>query len=521
MGPVCTCVASAVNRENTMSNNATAFAAVDLGASGGKVSVGTFADGQFSLTEAFRFDNAAVNVWAHGEAGEPVEKAYWDDLALLANIVEGLRRAAAAAPAPLASIGIDTWGADAALLNRHGELLGPVHAYRDHRLDAVGEAMGREISRRELFDLSGIPPQPWYLLNQLFWLSRHRPERMGLIDTVLPIGSLMQYYLCGATSAEQSWMVVQQLCSIGTADYNDRLLAVAGVPRRLLPEIVPPGTTVGTLRSELAETTGLGPVKVQAVQMHDTASAYTAAPVDDPRRALVISSGTWSLVGKLVDEPLATDAVFEHGLANEGVRGDLRLLRNVMGTWPVQQLRQAWGRADGETLPWEQIVEMASSAAPLAAVVDVDDSALYNPADMEQAIRGQIARTGQADPPGRGGLLRAVYEGLALKVAAVNGLLEGATGEAHEGVHVVGGGARNGLLNQFIADATGLPVRAGPYEATSIGGICIQAVASGLFGTVADARRVVAASLPTETFTPAGGANWSGAVDRLGEISAD
>ena len=434
---------------------------------------------------------------------------------------KSLRHAAAVTTAPVASIGIDTWGADAAMLDRHGELLGAVHCYRDHRLDDVGEAIAREISARELFDISGLRPQPWYLLNQLHWLSRHRSETLANVDTILPIGSLMQYYLCGATSAEQSWMAVQQLCSIGTTDYNDRLLAVAGVPERLLPPIVPPGTPIGTLRAELAEATGLGAADVLAVKMHDTASAYAAAPVDDPRTALVISSGTWSLVGKLLAEPVATNTVFANGLSNEGVRGDVRLLRNVMGTWPVQQLRRAWAHDDGEVLPWERIVEMASSAAPLATVIDVDDSALFNPPEMASAIREQIARTGQTDPPDRGALLRAVYEGLALKVAVVGRLLEGATGETHQVVHVVGGGARNALLNQFIADATGLPVRAGPYEATSIGVICVQAVAAGLFDTVADARRAVADALPTESYAPADTKAWAAAIDRLEHLSAD
>ena len=487
-----------------MAEKSAAFVTVDLGASGGKVSVGTFDGGRFNLAEAYRFDNSGVTVWAHGRGGEVTEKSYWDDLGLYAHIVEGLRRAAAMADGPILSVGIDAWGADAALLNEHGESMGPVYCYRDHRLDDIRQEVFRHISRRELFDLSGIPSQPWYLVNQLFWLTRHRPEVVASIHTVVPITSLMQYYLCGSTAAEATWMAIQQLTRAGTGDYDDRLVAVAGIPRRALPEVVPPGTTVGTLRAELAESTGLGPCRIIAVKTHDTASAFTAAPVDDPLDSLIISSGTWSLVGKLTEEPLINDAVFEGGLANEGIRGDVKLLRNVMGTWPVQQLRAAWGRVDGEELTWDRIVQLAQAARPLDTQIDVDDSALYNPPDMEAAIRQQVNRTGQTQPADRGELLRAVYEGLAVKVARVNRVLEQVTSQEHKVVHIIGGGARNELLNQFIADATGLPVQAGPYEATSIGSVLVQAVACGVFDSVQQARRVVCQSLPAKSFQPAG-----------------
>lgn len=490
-----------------MARDAAAFVAVDLGASGGKVSLAVFDGERFSLAEAHRFANGGVRVWAGGVGGQAVEKTYWDDLALIQNIVEGLRRAAAMSPAPVLSIGIDTWGADAGLLNRHGELLSPVHAYRDHRLDAMQAELFERISPRELFDRTGLPSQPWYLINQLHWLVKYRPEMLDLTDVVLPIPSLLEYYLCGAKRAEATWMVVQQLCRVGGSDYDDALLAAAGIPRRILPQVVPPGTTLGPLRAELAQETGLADAKVVAVKAHDTASAYTAAPVRDPARSLIVSSGTWSLVGKLLDEPMVNDTVFENRLANEGVAGDVRLLRNVMGTWPVQQLRDAWGRADGREIAWDALVALAESAPPHQVRVNVDDPALYNPPDMEAAIRRQIRQAGQAEPDGRAALLRAVYEGLAEAVAEANRLIESATGQAHEVVHVVGGGARNALLNQFIADAAHLPVEAGPYEATSIGNILVQAVAAGVADSIAQARQTVMQALPTQRFEPRGSAD--------------
>ncbi len=504
-----------------MTEKAIAFVAVDLGASGGKLNLGTFGPGGFDLQEVYRFPNGGIPTWAHGADGKVVEKMYWDDLGICNHMVEGLRKAAAMSEAPIKSIGVDIWAADAAILNKHGESLQPVYCYRDHRLDDAREGLLEKISLRELFDLSGIASQPWYLLNQLYWLAQNRPELMEQVDTVLPIGSVLQYHLCGSKAAEQTWMAVQQMTSVGTADYDDRLLAAAGISRDILPEVVAPGTTVGRLRAELAETTGLGACDVVAVKMHDTASAFTAAPATDTDRGLIISSGTWSLVGRIIDEPLVTDAVYNGGLSNEGVGGDVRLLRNVMGTWPVQQLRDAWSKADGAELGWDEVVALAEAAPPLATLIDVDDKAIFNPADMEAALGDQIANSGQTLPDGRGGLLRGVYEGLAVKVRQVNEFIQQATGSTHDVIHVVGGGARNELLNQFIADATGLPVTAGPYEATCIGNILVQAVAAGVFDTLADARAVVDRSLPAKTIEPSGSTGWAEASERLARTGGD
>jgi rhamnulokinase len=503
-----------------MSNTAKAFVAVDLGASGGKITLGVFDGRAFSLEDVHRFDNAGVSVWAHGPDGGATEQIFWDDLHLHAEIVEGLRRAGARARCPIVSVGIDTWGADAGLLNARGELLGRVYCYRDHRLDDVREQLYETMGPRELFDRSGIPAQPWYLINQLFWLRRHRPQIADQVAAVAPMASLLSYYLCGDRRAEATFMAVQQLCKVGSSEYDPQLVAATGMDASVLPEIAPPGATLGTLRPELAERTGLGPIPIVAVKSHDTASAYTAAPVTDRDRSLIISSGTWSLVGKLLDEPLVNDFVYENRLANEGLRGDIRLLRNVMGTWPVQQLRDAWSKADGRDISWPEITATTEAAPALRTLVDVDDPALFSPAEMEQAIREQIKRTGQSQPPDRAGLLRAVFEGLALAVAGVNELLAEATGQTHEVIHVVGGGGRNALLNQFIADATGAAVLAGPYEATCIGNILVQAVAGGAFENLAQAQSAVSASMQLARFEPGDKAPWNAAAEKLAKIVA-
>jgi rhamnulokinase len=490
------------------------FVAVDLGASGGKVSVGTFGGARFELAEVHRFPNGGIDLWHAGE-GESVRRTYWDYLALYEHVLTGLGEAAKAAPAPVAGVGIDFWGADAALVSRHGETLGEIFNYRDHRLDAVPGELAQALPPRRQFELTGLQPQPWYLLNQLFWFVRNRPEVLPLVQVALPLGTRLQQHLCGSAAAEQSWMAVQGLTRAGSGQYCDEVLQAAGIPRRILPQIATPGTVLGELLGPVAEATGLADCKVLAVKMHDTASAYAAAPVEGPARSLIISSGTWSLVGKRLDDPRISGDVFDAGLSNEGVRGDVRLLRNVMGTWPVQQLRAQWATADGRRMGWDEIVRLAESAPPLVTLIDVDDPALFNPPDMQAAIHEQIRRTGQPPPAGRGALLRAVYEGLALAVARVNRRLAGITGSPQEVVHIIGGGARNALLNQLIADATGLPVLAGPAEATSIGNCLVQAAALGAIGSIEQGRRIVADSMPLTRFDPSGDPKWTDALQRF------
>jgi rhamnulokinase len=500
-------------------SQAASFVAVDLGASGGKLTVGTFRGHHLELAEAHRFPNGGISIWINGAEGGLIERTYWDDLALYEHILEGLAKASQIAPAPIRSIGISTWGADAALLGQHGEPLLRLYNYRDHRLDGVPHQLAGRIAPRRIFELTGLKPQPWYLLNQLMWAVRNRAELVRAAQLALPVGGLLESYLCGAKVAEQNWMAAQGLTCAGRSEYCEEILAAAGIPRHILPPIAPPGTALGELLEPVARRTHLAGCRVVSVKAHDTACAYSAAPISDPRRCLIVSSGTWSLVGKLLAEPLLRADVFDAGLSNEGVAGDVRLLRNVMGTWPIQQLRQQWAVADGSELSWPQIVQLAEAAPPLATGIDVDDPALFNPPDMQAALLQQLRRTGQPAPEGRGPLLRAVYEGLALKVAQVNRQLADITGVPQDFVHVVGGGARNGLLNQFIADATGLPVLSGPTEATGIGNLLVQAVAAGVVESMEYGRRIVARSLPVGRCEPSGDRRaWSEAIARFEKL---
>ena len=500
---------------------AAAFIAIDLGASGGKVSVGLFEGHYFELHEVLRFPNAGVSVWVPSRDGPPFERTYWDELALYEHILDGLKKAAAAAREPVVSLGITTWGADAALLGINDEPVQRMYCYRDHRLDPIPALRAKLLPDERVFERTGLRPQPWYLLNQLLEVAPHLGDGpMGKVETVLPVGGLFEFFLCGSKVAEQSWMACQGLLDWRTGDYCDEILEAIHIPREILPKIVPPGTTLGTLHPPIAERTHLAGCTVVAVKAHDTACAFTAAPAADLRRALILSSGTWSLVGKRLAEPLIRPEVLAAGLSNEGVRGDVRLLRNVMGTWPIQQLRAQWAQADGREMSWDEIVQLGESAEPLATLLDVDDPALFNPPDMYAAILAQLARTHQPPPADRGALLRAVYEGLALKVAQVNRQLGEVTGTPQEVIHIVGGGSQNALLNQFIADATGLPVSAGPAEATSIGNLLVQAHAAGAIDTIETGRRMVAFTLPQKRYEPAADQPWAEALRRFDALTA-
>jgi rhamnulokinase len=281
---------------------------------------------------------------------------------------------------------------------------------------------------------------------------------------------------------------------------------------------VAPGTVVGRLREPLAAAVGLNPARLVAVASHDTASAFAAAPATDPARALIISSGTWSLVGRLVPEPVTSAAAMAANLSNEGGVGNIRLLRNCMGGWLVQELRRGWRHADGRDMPWAELDRLTAEAPPFAALIDPDDSSFYNPPNMEQAMADFCRRTGQTMPAGRGAVARMVYESLALKYRMIDEMIAGVCGSSAAVIHIVGGGSRNELLNRFTADAAGKPVVAGPVEATAIGNLLVQAMGLGTLRSLAEALPMIRQSFPIREYQPSGDPAWRQAYDRFRAI---
>ncbi len=498
--------------------------AVDLGASGGKCFYGELAGGAFSMREVHRFAHECVAFAIPDRAGQVAERMVWDDTLIYANIIAGLQKLCREYSAELDSIGVDTWGADGNLISADGDMLGKIYAYRDHRLDHMIEQVRARIPAERLYAITGIHFQPFNVSNQLLWLMLHRRQLLLEGCRYLPAPTLFYYYLGGAMVVDSTWASVTQLMDAARRDWSAEVLQALGIPRGIMPEIVPPGARIGTMHSILADQVGLkNPPALIAAPGHDTASAFAAAPAADPAHALIISSGTWSLVGRLVPRPITTPAAMAANLSNEGGIGNIRLLKNCMGGWLAHELRRVWRGQDGREMPWDEMYQRAAAAPAFAALIDPDDPGFYNPSNMEEALLAYCRKTNQAPPDGRGGLLRMVYESLALKYRVIQEDLAAVCGSAARIVHIVGGGARNTMLNQFAANALHIPVEAGPFEATAIGNLMVQAVGIGAAESLAAIVPSVRRAFPVDVFQPQSeaAAGWDRAYARFRALAAE
>ncbi len=487
--------------------------AVDLGASGGKCFAGVFDQGRFTLRETHRFAHEATSFFIPDARGRLSERTYWDDGLLFQNILKGLREYRRTVDGTLDSIGIDTWGADGQFMTADGDPIGKMYAYRDHRLDTMIRKVKARVPARTMYGVTGIHFQPFNVSNQLHWFMLNRKALLKPGSFYLPVPALFYYYLGGTRAVDSTWASVTQLMDARTRQWSKPVLARLGIPARVMPEIVDPGTVMGQLHAELATLTGLNRASLMAVGGHDTASAYAAAPVGNPDDALIISSGTWSLVGKLVPEPVTSPEAMKANLSNEGGIGNVRLLKNVMGTWLVQELRRAWQHDDGCELAWAELDRWTSAAPSFSAFVDPDDASFYNPANMQTAMTDFCRRTRQKVPADRGTFLRVVYESLALKYRMVNEQIAAVSGKPTKVVHIVGGGCRNVMLNQFTADAVGLPVVAGPEEATAVGNCMVQALGLGLIRSLPEALPLIRQAFPIHDYAPQDPARWDRAYE--------
>jgi rhamnulokinase len=494
------------------------IAAIDLGASGGKCFAGLFNEGGFTLREIHRFSHEAVVAHIADRAGRVEERSCWDDLYIYSQVVEGLRAYRREIGAGLDSMGIDTWGTDGVLVTEDGVTLGPMYCYRDHRLDGMIDQVKARIAPGRIYEISGIHFQPFNVSNQLLWLAQNRAALLRPGVRYLPAPTLFNFYLGGVTAVDSSWASVTQVMDARKKKWSREIMRALGIPSRIMPPIVAPGTVVGEMRSGLAASLGLDAAKIVAVGAHDTASAYAAAPVGNASHALIISSGTWSLIGKLVKKPITSAEAMAANVSNEGGIGNIRLLKNCMGTWLVQELRRVWRARDGREMEWEEMNRLTEQGAPFAAFLDPDDPGFFNPPNMESAIAEYCRRTGQQPPPDRGTLLRSVYESLALKYRVVAEQIAAVSGKPNKVVHIVGGGSRNAFLNQLAANACGMRVVAGPEEATAVGNAMVQAMALGVIGGLADAKAMIRSAFPIREFTPRNRGTWEAAFARYRAI---
>jgi rhamnulokinase len=472
-----------------------AFAAVDLGAESGRVVLGRLDGSTVSLEVAHRFTNRSVQL---------PDGIHWNLLSLFSDTLEGLARAAA--HAPLSGIGIDAWGVDYALLDGSSRVLGLPFHYRDPRTDGMVERVHQLVSREELYSVAGIQTMQ---INTIFQLmadvdrsATRLAERLGLVP------DLFGLWLTGVLANEVTAASTTGLLDASTGGWAREIIARLGFPAAPFSgDPVAPGTLLGPVLSRHRDVAGTATdVPVLTVAGHDTASAFVATPIRSPR-ALVLSSGTWSLLGVELAAPSLGPEASALNLTNErGIDGTTRLLRNVMGLWLVQECRRCW-RLAGASSEYEELQLLASQARPDIALFDPDQDVLLSPGDMPSRIQALCTAAGQRAPETPGETIRSILVSLACKYRYVIERLQLVIGYEFDVIHVVGGGVRNELLCQLTADLTGLPVVAGPEEATALGNVLVQARAVGeLGGSLAELREVAAASSKTVYYEPADGA---------------
>ncbi|MFD8914639.1 rhamnulokinase family protein [Streptomyces sp. NPDC059575] len=479
-----------------------AYAAVDLGASSGRVMVGRVGPGTLHLTEAHRFPNRPVRL---------PHALHWDILALYAGVLDGLR--AAGRLTPLTSVGIDSWAVDHGLLDADGALLGNPFHYRDTRTEGVAERVWATVPAAELYARTGIQYAPFNTLYQL--VAARGTAQLDAAHQALLIPDLLTYWLTGTRGTELTNASTTQLIDPNTRTWDGELARRLGIDPNLFAPLRHPGEPAGhLLPTALAETALTGPVPLTTVASHDTASAVAAVPARAGERFAYICTGTWSLAGLELDAPVLTEASRQANFTNElGLDSTVRYLRNIMGLWLLQECLRSWNQPD-----LTQLLAEAAESEPLRSVVDAGDPGFLTPGDMPDRIAAACRTTGQPAPKTRAATVRCVLDSLALAHRRAITDAQRLSGHTVDVVHLVGGGARNALLCQLTADACQLPLIAGPTEAAALGNVLVQARAYGGTGTsLTEMRALVADTQPLKRYEPRGTPEaWRRTERRLG-----
>src|ERR1017187_4128331 len=466
------------------------YLAFDLGAESGRAMLGTLDGGRLTVEELHRFANTPVRVF---------DALYWDTLRLWHEIQRGLAIAGRERKLRLDGIGIDTWGVDFALLGADGALADNPRHYRDARTNGVMEKVFDTVPRAEVFAQTGIQFMQINSLYQFYALKLAGSPALKAAHTLLFMPDLLNYWLTGVARAELTIASTSQFYDPRKKTWARDLLERLGLPTDILPEIVAPGTLLGPLLDSVAEAAGLGAVPVYATGCHDTASAVAAVPAEGTNWGY-ISSGTWSLMGAGLGEPVINERVLAENLTNEiGAAGKVRFLKNIAGLWLLQECRRAWA-LEGAEYTYEELVRLAGGGGP-AGGARIDPDAFLEPGGMPRKIAEHCRARGLEPPETPGEFTRTILESLAERYRQVLESLEALAGRRFDAIHIVGGGSRNALLNQLVADATRRTVIAGPSEATAIGNVLIQAIGAGELGGLEEARGGVG---------PGGGGCWGG-----------
>src|SRR2546421_11236514 len=468
------------------------YIAVDLGAGSGRVFLAGLHESEFRLQQIQRFHYAPSISSGH---------LRWDLPRIFAEIQEGLRKAGAHARdvgREFQSIGVDSWGVDYGLIDAAGRLVELPVCYRDERTRGVMEEVFARVPRQEIFCRTGIQ---FLQFNTLFQLYSHAREGIpASAHKLLLIPDLINFFLTGSCFSEYTNASTTQMLDAQTGKWDGELLDCLSLPKHLLPGIVPSGAEVGSLRAELAEEMGMGAVQVVAPATHDTGSAVVGAPIETGWA--YISSGTWSLVGIERDDVLINDDVARQNFTNEGgAFGTNRFLKNVMGLWILECCRKEW-QQHGVAVDYATLLRDVAAIGNSGALIFPDDERFLNPPSMLDAIAMQLNETNHTMPSEPAAIAKVILDSLAFRYASVLRTIESLTNQRIEGVRIIGGGSRNAYLNQATANAIGLPVSAGPVEATMIGNVLVQAIASGRFASLTAARAYVARNTQSQTFMP-------------------
>ncbi|MDR1737919.1 MAG: rhamnulokinase [Candidatus Symbiothrix sp.] len=467
------------------------FFAADLGATSGRTIVCSLDQKTLELREINRFANHIIEVNGH---------FYWNFLALYQNIIEGLKIVANEG-IEIQSIGIDTWGVDFVCFDQNGEIFGNPYSYRDPHTQGAKERFFEQFPAKKLYDITGVQFMDFNSLFQFYTMRNKQSAILSVANKILFLPDALSYMLTGEMVTEYSIASTSQMIDARRREFSNELLHTVGLKKENFGRFVYPATQIGVLTDSIRRQTGLGAIPVVAVAGHDTASAVAAVPATDEQFAY-LSSGTWSLMGIELREPVITDESYRMNYTNEGgIDGTIRYLKNITGMWLLEQCRKEWENA-GKKYSYDEISRLAQSIEGGKSLIDPDHPSFANPESMTRAIADYCRENAQSVPQTDAQIIRCIFDSLAEKYRQTLKNLQHFAPYPIKRLHVIGGGSQNNLLNQFTANAIGIPVIAGPSEATAIGNALVQARGLGIVGSLQEMREIIRNSVQLKTYYP-------------------
>jgi len=484
-------------------NNPT-YLAIDLGAASGRAILGTFDGKRLQQEELHRFHNGGISIG---------DGLYWDILRLWEEIKHGIFLADKQVGDSLRSVGLDTWGVDYGLLDSDDILIGNPYHYRDKRTDGILDKAFSLVPKKEIYEQTGIQFLQLNSLYQLLSMVMTNAPALSIAKTFLTIPDLLNFFLTGCKANEFTTSTTTQCYNPRAHEWAYDILNAFGIPSEIFGEVVQPGTILGALRESVVQEIGFSGLSVIASAGHDTASAVAAVPTTTPDY-LYISSGTWSVMGAELDQPMINAASLDANMTNEGgFENKFRFLTNIIGLWLVQECRRQW-RREGTEYSYDDLTRMAADAPGFGPLIVSGESQFLAPVNMPATIKTFCLETGQTVPEEKGAIIRCALESLALEYRWVAEQIDRILGKHIPTIHIIGGGSKNKLLNQFTANSTGRTVVAGPAEATAVGNLLVQAIAMGDISSLADGRAIVKKSFDVETYEPTESPSWDEAYER-------